>query len=206
LALWADTSQRDDAGYFSADAHRYQTSTRAIVSEKITLGGSYCDGECDLPSWLIGKVRLEAFSAKRVFVGIAPTADAEEYLSGVAHATATDLDLDPFRVTYDTHGGAMDPGRPADQSFWAASATGSGTSSVTWKPKAGDWSIVVMNTDGSPGVSAEIAAGAKAPWLIWVGIAGASIGGILLAAALLLLGGGRRPGGQQTAGTSVPAL
>jgi hypothetical protein len=207
IALWADASKRDAHGYFSADAHRYQTQTRAIATEKITLGGSYCDHECDLPSWLIGKVRLEASSAKPLFVGIARSAAVDRYLSGVAHATATELDLEPFDVTYVTHAGTAAPARPADLPFWAASATGKGTTSLSWKVKAGDWSIVVMNADGSLGVSADVAAGVKAPWLLWAGIGIVSLGGVLLgAAALVWFGTGGRRNGPQTAGTPVPAL
>jgi len=56
-AIWADTSKRDDNGYFSANAHRYQTHTRAISTESITVG-SY------VPTWLAGKVRLDVSGAK----------------------------------------------------------------------------------------------------------------------------------------------
>jgi hypothetical protein len=51
--IWADTRKRDGNGYFAAHAHRYQTHTRAITSESITFG-SY------VPTWLAGKVRLDA--------------------------------------------------------------------------------------------------------------------------------------------------
>src|SRR3954469_14715205 len=53
-AIWADTSKRDDNGYFSANAHRYQTHTRAISTASITVG-SY------VPTWLRGKGAPDVF-------------------------------------------------------------------------------------------------------------------------------------------------
>ena len=83
--------------------------------------------------------------------------------------------------------------RPAAQSFWAASATGSGSQALTWKTKSGEWSIVVMNADGSPGVSADVSAGAKIPWALWAGIGVAVFGALLLYAAVALIRSGVGP-------------
>jgi hypothetical protein len=78
----------------------------------------------EIPKRLIEKVGLQASSAKPVFVGIARKATVDAYLAGTSYATAKDLDLDPFKVTYVTHTGSASPGRPASQTFWAASAVG----------------------------------------------------------------------------------
>src|SRR5438552_16618814 len=102
-AIWADTSKRDDNGYFSANAHRYQTRTRAISTESITVG-SY------VPTWLAGKVRLDVSGHKPLFVGIAPKKTADAFLARVEHTEATHLDLDPFKVAYVDHPGQADPG------------------------------------------------------------------------------------------------
>ena len=42
---------------------------------------------------------------------------------------------------------------------------GTGRQAVQWDAKDGSWSVVVMNADGSPGVAADVDAGAKAPFL-----------------------------------------
>jgi hypothetical protein len=197
VTIWADVDKRDGSGYLSTTAHRYVTPTRAIATDGVTIG-------TEIPKSLIGKVRVQAASAKPVFVGIARKATVDAYLAGTSYATVKDLDLDPFEVTYVAHSGSANPGPPASQTFWAASAVGTDTPHLTWKPKSGSWSIVVMNADGSPGVSADVTAGAKVAWLLWTGIGIAVVGALLLAAAALMLGRGRR-GPQAPAAGAAPA-
>jgi hypothetical protein len=200
FGIWADAAKRDGTGYFSANAHGYQTSTRAIATDDAVIGHH-------VPNWLIGKVQLKAVSAKEIFVGVARTSDVDAYLAGVAHTTAKDLDLDPFRVTYVPHPGQADPGRPADQTFWAASASGSEAPKLRWKVGSGRWSVVLMNADGSPGVSATVSAGIEIPSLLWAGIGFVSLGAALLGAAtLMLVRGSKRNRRSFTAGTPAPAL
>src|SRR5689334_2738304 len=69
--LWADSTQRDDAGYFSTHTHRFASGSRAIETEKVDLGG--------FPSWVGAKARVEVTSASSdaVFVGIAETKDVD---------------------------------------------------------------------------------------------------------------------------------
>jgi hypothetical protein len=177
-AIWAHTWKRDDNGYFSANAHRYQTHTRAIATDSITVG-SY------VPTWLAGKVRLNVSGAKPLFVGIAPKATVDAYLARIEHTEATNLDLDPFKVTYVDHTGTVDPGRPAGEPFWAAAVSGT-SRPLTWKLRSGTWSIVVMNADGSRDVAATIGVGVKVPAAMWVGIGLSLFGGALLAGAGLM--------------------
>jgi hypothetical protein len=177
-AIWADTSKRDDNGYFSTNGHRYQTHTRAISTESITVG-SY------VPTWLAGKVRLDVSADKPLFVGIAPKATVDAYLARIEHTEATRLDLDPFKVTYVDHAGTVDPGRPAREPFWAAGESGA-SKPLSWKLRSGKWSIVVMNADGSRNVAATIGVGVKVPAALWAGIGLSLFGAALLAAAGLI--------------------
>jgi hypothetical protein len=174
--IWADT-QRDSNGYFSTHSHLYKSDTRAIESDDIHVGGA-------VPTWFAGNVRLDVSGDEHTFVGIARKATIDAYLANVAHTEATNLDLDPFRVTYETHDGPARPARPAAQPFWEASSTGTG--SLEWKLRPGRWAVVVMNSDGSKDVSAAVAVGVDVPALLWTAIGFAAFGGALLVGAALM--------------------
>ena len=162
LALWAD-SRKDADGYLATDAHRFAAASHALATADLDFDG--LDGALTAGDDA-GRVRFTADSAHRkpVFVGIARTRDVRAYLRGAAHATVTDVSTSPFRPQYDHHPGGR-PSLPARQRFWAASAQGTGRQAVQWDAKDGSWSVVVMNADGSPGVAADVDAGAKAPFL-----------------------------------------
>jgi hypothetical protein len=131
-------------------------------------------------SWF-GKIRIRAESpgAKMLFIGIGPEAAVAKYLGRVAHANVEDIDFDPFRVTYLPVSGGAPQEPPTEQHFWAVSASGVGTQTVTWKVREGDWSAVLMNADGSRGVVANVDLGAKLSFLLWVAI-GSLIGAVLV--------------------------
>jgi hypothetical protein len=52
-------------------------------------------------------------------------------------------------------------GEPAG--IWAAQASGTGPPTLTWLPRDGDWMIVVVNGDTTPGRTVQASAGATAP-------------------------------------------
>jgi hypothetical protein len=180
--LWADQTQRDDDGYLSTPTERLRASSYAIVSEPIDLVEEDTSGADFLLDDVIGDLRVRA-SDGDLFIGIARTSDVETYLEGVEQHRLTDADFDPFRPSYERTAGGPPPAPPAEEDFWAASASGSGEQTLTWDPDSGDWSAVLMNADGSRGVTADISVGAEADFLIWLAI------GLLLAGGIFLLGG-----------------
>jgi hypothetical protein len=186
--LWADRTQRED-GYLTTPTERFASPTYALTRTRLevdTKGEGWVLNE----SWF-GKVRIRGESSgdKTLFIGIGPQAEVARYLGTVAHANVQDIDFDPFRVTYLSVSGDAPQAPPTEQSFWAASASGVGTQTLTWKVREGDWSFVLMNADGSRGVAADVDLGAKLSWLLWVAI-GLLIGGALVSggsAALIVL-------------------
>jgi len=192
LLLWAD-SKKDDQGYISSGTDRYSTNTHALASDNLDFD---LDGaEALVDDGIFGKLRVRAESndGKPVFVGIARTGDVDDYLRGSSHAIVSDVDYSPFHADYDVRRGAGSPGAPGDQRFWAAAAEGDGRQGLTWEVEDGDWSLVVMNADGSAGVDAGVSAGASVTWLdeaAWISL---GTGLFLLAIAGGLLYVGARP-------------
>jgi hypothetical protein len=188
-ALWAD-GEKNDQGYLATDSERFADGSRALATDNL-------DVELDGADWLVdsgdlGKVQLEVASEgdEPVFVGIARTEDVRSYLRGVDHTLVTDVDANPFEASYQRESGSRRPAAPAQESFWAASTQGRGTQTLDWRVDDGDWSVVVMNADGSRGVAADVSAGAKLPFLDEVGWSAIGGGSPLLigAAALIVLG------------------
>lgn len=191
VVLWANT-KKDGDGYLSTPTERFSTSANAIATDNL-------DVNIDAPGAIVsqdhyGKVRLKVATrtGKPVFVGIAPTRSVAAYLSRTAHETVTDLSYQPFSASYRFQGGDRRPASPVDQRFWVASAQGTGSQTVTWDVRRGDWSIVVMNADGSPGVDTSVSAGARLSFLAPVGWGAAGGGALLLVVAGGLMYSGLR--------------
>jgi hypothetical protein len=207
--VWAHSTQRNADGFYATSAERLTTTSFAMTSPDLDFG---TDG--NEAGWVPGSggltalVEASAAGNRPVFVGIAHKADVDRYLAGSAHDEVTDFDVDPFTAEYRRSPGDQRPAAPAAQSFWVASAHGDGLQRVTSPMKGDDLTVVVMNADGSAGVTADIAVGAKTGLLLPLGI-----GMLVFAAVALALGttgvvlgatGGRaRPG---PAGMSSPPV
>ena len=96
--------------------------------------------------------------------------------------------------------GTQVPARPADQPFWAASASGAGEQQLEWDLRSGSWAVVIMNADASAPVVVDMKAGARSN-LLWPVFVGLLVGGIvflLIGVPLIVLGAaglGRGKGG-----------
>ena len=193
LALWGD-SQKGSDGYLTTDTHRFEASGRALATENLDVDL----GDAD---WLaqtddLGKVKVTAESrdGKPVFVGIARTSDIEDYLAGVPYSTVDDIEASPFSADYTRHSGHRHPVSPEHAGIWAASSYGNGSRSFEWKVDDGDYSVVVMNADGSLGVDANIKAGADVPFLDELGWSAIGSGAFALVIGIGLIAlGVRRP-------------
>ena len=193
-ALWGE-GQKDDDGYLSTGSHRFATATQAMATESL-------DIDLDGKDWLVGvedlgdaRLTVASETGEPVFAGVARTSDVTSYLRGVDHALVTDIESSPFRASYRDQAGERAPAPPAGERFWAASTQGTGSQTLDWQATDGNWSVVVMNADGSRGVTADVSAGAKVGFLDELGWSALGGGALLLAAAagLLTVGLRRRP-------------
>ena len=183
-STWAHTTHRDTDGFLTSPSFELATSNYALASEDIDLASRPGDW---WPSPL-ADVRFELESPTSVFVGIGSTEAVNAYLAGVPMDHVTRLGPGESDVTYRTIAGDLAPrGTPAEQTFWAASAEGT-SPSLEWEVTEGEWSVVVMNTDASPGVAVTARAGVRIGIMLAVGIA-LLFGGLLLggAAAFVLV-------------------
>jgi hypothetical protein len=192
LLLWADGPGRNDDGYLYSSSDGFSTDGYAITSGSVDLA----TGADWLPvSAAVGTARLEVTGSggSDVFIGIAPVADATTYIGGVERTIVTDLGSDAAPAVRTGTGAPSTP--PGEQDFWVAQADGSGTQTLTWKPAAGNWTLIVMNSDGSRGVSMDARLGATIPAL--TGLAwGLFVAGLFLLAlgtVVIVLAARRRP-------------
>ena len=196
--LWLHATQRSD-GYVMTSSERFTSAGYALATRTLHISS-------EVPSFLYGRdwlgdvrIRGESTTAARpLFIGIGRKADVDRYLAGVAHSEVVDVSGGPFGNGYDPSYRARSGRRPATppgrERFWVASVAGRGTQALTWSVKSGQWAVVVMRPDGSRGVSADLAAGAKLPALLWVSIVLLVVGiAILGGAAALIFFGAREP-------------
>jgi hypothetical protein len=182
-ALWADTTQRT-AGLVDLGTRTYTTAGHALTSGTIGV-----HGPAEWLGPLIGQVRIRVAQADGtcgVFAGIAPAAAASRYLAGVAYTTVTGDHGQDQRITH--HGTAV-PQPPASAPIWAAQASGPRTASLDWVARDGDWTVVVMNADGSAGLAVRTGIAGTFPALPWLA-AELLTGGVVLAlisAALIIV-------------------
>lgn len=181
VLVWAHATQRDADGFFTSDSERLETVAHAITSDEIDLGVRPGGRErrFDLGDLATVRLTIDPQTETPVFVGIGPEDDVDRYLDGVAHAEITDVDHDPFRVSYEFVEGGEPAARPGDEEFWVASVEGSGGQTLEWELESGQWAVVAMNADGSAGVSLDASVGVKAGWVLPAGV------GLLVAATAL---------------------
>lgn len=180
-AMAVDRGMRED-GFVMSDPVAIASPGYAVISEDVRLhGGSWV---ADLPRRVLGAVRVQATSpdGRELFIGVAPSEDVDHYLAGVERSLIMAHDRGGDGPTYDHTSGSAPTDRPADQDFWTASDAGGGARSLTWEPRSGDWTLVVMNADILRGVEADVAVGATLPALDDA-VVGLVVGGLVLVGA-----------------------
>jgi hypothetical protein len=128
-----------------------------------------------------------------IFIGVAPTARVSKYLSGVARDRITSIDLTAGSVHYDHVNGKTVPAPPEKESFWVAKVAGTGSQTLEWALREGDWALVIMNGDASAPVAADVRLGARFGIIYPLVVGLTAAGVVLLAAGATLMVFGSRP-------------
>jgi hypothetical protein len=174
-----------DDGYFTFTPDRITADGVAVVTDHEWFEDA--DGPWVL-DWLDLDVRLRAEGAgptDEVFVGIARTQDVEAYLDGAPYSVIDDLD--GRSVRYRREPGTASVDAPSEVDIWVATADGAGEQELTWEARGGRWSMVMMNTDGSPDVAADVEIGAKSGAITPIAVTLIVIGGVTVVTAIGLI-------------------
>ena len=174
--------------YRLSDPLTMEVSSRAVVTDDVELLRWTTMPEFVSPPDDI-RVQGVATGSDALFMGIAPADAVAGYLDGVVHDEITQWDSfqdDITDVVYTRNEGTTDPAAPETKGFWVASVSGSGEQTLDWTIESGEWALVIMNADGSPGVSADVQFGvARLSVLLPIGLASLVVG------LVALVGGGR---------------
>jgi len=178
--LGVNNALTDREGFYTTNAVRLEKDSYAIVTEAthIDLRAGLIWDWGDLTS-----IKVECSSndlAKRIFVGVVEESDLKAYLSDVEYDEIANW-LTLRRVDYTHHWGNSEPAAPTSETFWVESAHGAETQTLEWDVKAGSYSLVLMNDDGSAGVDVSVVLGVKVPMVAGIGT------GLLIAGPVVLI-------------------
>lgn len=183
-AMLAHVALEDSAGYYTTPSERFQTDTAVLVgSAELRAGGPWAD---DHP---LGTARVQATArdGEALFIGIGPRDQVAGWLAGSAYEEVVNVRYWPFRTDTDLVSGTRPVPPPEAQDFWVAADAGPGTRTLTWPVESGEWSLVVMNQDASPGVAADLAVGTDTDLLLPAGAVAGGLGLLLLATGLVIM-------------------
>jgi len=182
--IWADTTIKDSEGFYTTKTVQLDRDSYAIVtpSADIDLRAAWVWDWGNLVTFKVEGSNNDP--SKQIFMGVAEESDVQVYLSGVEYDEITQFRIHPYRVDYRNHPGTSEPTAPTSQTFWTASAHGTGIQTLKWELETGSYVLVLMNNDGSAGVDLNTVVGAKVPRILGVGV-GLLVGGIVV----LVIGG-----------------
>lgn len=172
--------------YYTASLKPVESPAVAVTSSDLDFGTD--PGPARLLDRLDVRFRIHARAvapSRRLFIGIGRTADVRAYLRGVRIDRVTDVDGSRLELT--GRPGAPRVASPLGQDFWVRSAAGPAPT-VTWKPKDGNWTVVLMNVGGSGrGVNAHLTAGVKADFVVPLAATLIGVGLFLAVVAILMI-------------------
>mgnify|MGYP001820953170 CR=1 FL=1 len=172
----------DVDGFISLGPVRVQTDSAAVLGDDIDVfldepvRGGVVLGFDDIKA----RLAVDSRNDKDLFVGIGPSDEVNRYLAGTSYSVVEVFNDD---VVLDSFAGSLATGRPADQDFWVTSTL---EDTLTWNLESGNWSVVLMNEDGSTGIDSAVTVAGKVPFLRPIGAALIVVGLIGLGVGVLL--------------------
>ena len=187
----------DEDGFITSDSATVDLPGYAIVLEDIEFN-------VDPMAWRWlqsrgGLLKLKIVTesndpSKEIFIGVARESDIRSYLQDVEYQRVVDMnfDEDNYRFVFSAadfrlHPGGSPSAPPTVHSYWVVHTSSAEAQELIWEPLSGTYNIVIMNTDGSEGIDADIQVGASVPFfgsiadiLIYSGLFVGAIGGLMI--------------------------
>ncbi|UCC18134.1 MAG: hypothetical protein JSU58_01040, partial [Dehalococcoidales bacterium] len=196
--LIADNVIKDNDGFYTTKTINIDKDSYAVVTgpTDVDINVGWNSGLFWDPGDLV-TFRIEGSnedSSNPIFIGIAREWDVDDYLDDVEYDEVRRLHTNRLDIDYRNHSGDIAPEAPTSQTFWEESTYGTGTQVLEWELEEGRYTLVIMNTDGSAGIEANMVFGARVPLLLGVGI-GVLVAGIIgLSISILFIAlAARRP-------------
>lgn len=194
LSVWGHLAKADEDGFMPGNTADLARDSHAIVVNNDMESGDKAVSTTTSNDFLMinritSKVKASNNDpSKEIFIGIGKDSDVESYLSGIEYHEMPFLQDDTLPIVIRTesrHSGSSQPTNPQAEVFWIASAYGQGTQAAEWEYDDSDYSIVLMNADGSAGVNISAATSSKSSpsWLVW-GIVYVLVGVVALAVGI----------------------
>ena len=184
----ADDGIRDSQGYLMSSDVEFTSPGYAATPRTSSSAAARTRSTC--PERWLGtvKVEVDARHPDQVFVGIARTSDVTRTSPASPTRPSRTRPAPTAARTCGTCRRGAARVDPAQATFWkASSGSRAARPTLTWEPRAGDWTLVVMNRNGSAAVAADVAVGADIPVLGDVAVALLVAGGVLLVVSLALV-------------------
>lgn len=167
-------------GEFSAEAGNANGDGKALVFNDFAVDtGGTSDTLSGLADLTVG---AKSTNGKRLFIGVGPVNQVNQYLSGFPHDIVSDISSDSGGTKVIPVPGKDQPAPPMDQSFWTVRAQGN-SPRISIDPAATQ-TLVVMNADTSEQVAIDLQVGVKSRFLFPAGIGLIVVGAIFVLLAI----------------------
>lgn len=189
--------QGDEDGFLTSDEVELATDTRALISEDLDV---WATAGPDDWTPAIGDVAFRFVvtptTEQAVFLGVAPTGEVAAYLDGVGHEVLDRIGRGGDDAITRSVPGERAPAPPGELDIWDEQVEGTGTQTLTWDARQGNWTVVLMHADASAGLQVMATGGVQVPFLVPIGIGLLVLAALAITVAVLLLVTGATTSGE----------
>jgi hypothetical protein len=169
----------DKEGFIMSNTRLLEVPSYGIVADEIDfnidpIGWRFFDHR---GGFIKFKITTESTNhSKEIFLGIARQEDTHDYIDSMEYHEIKEMDMrwdvldgGTFETSYTVHQGGPPSVPPTVHSFWIVHGISAEPQTIIWEPQAGSYYLVIMNSDGSAGVSSRVNIGVQMPFFTGIG-------------------------------------